>query len=406
MKLILQILLPLLVLAGAGALVVLMITRMQKPLVVAPPVATPLVRTVVATPQSLQLDVPSQGSVEARTEVTLSAQVSGRVVAISPSLRAGGFFAANETLLAIDEADFQLRLVQRRADVAKAELKLRQEQAEAEAAVRAWQQIEGDKPPDELVARRLQVAEATAALAAAQATLQQGELDLARTKVSLPFAGRVRSANVDLGQQVQAGVELGRVYGVDYAEVRLPIPDAEIAFVDLPLGFPGAGEGVHAPVELRARFGGQDYVWQGVVDRTEGEIDRRTRQLTVVARIANPYAASAQRDRPPLAVGMFVEATITGRTFDDVVVLPRAALRPDRTVLVVGREHRLAARQVDVLRLSHDQALVRGGLAAGELVCVSTLDSFVDGMAVSLLQDDGVIEAPPTPGAAPAAEAK
>lgn len=400
MKRILQILLPVLVLVGAVFLVKKMIDSQVKPKVAPPPAAVPLVRTVVATPQRLRLDVHSQGSIEPRTEVVLSAQVSGRVVAVAPQLRSGGFFAAGATLLSLEDADFQYRVVQQQAAVAAAELKLRQEQAEAEAAVRAWQQLEGDRKADELVSRQLQVAGAETALAAAKASLAQARLDLQRTNVSLPFAGRVRSVAVDIGQQVQAGAELGRVYGVDFAEVRLPIPDDQAAFVDLPLGLDAGAAADHPPVQLTAHFAGRDFTWNGIVDRTEGEIDRRTRQITVVARIADPYDVGDEPDRPPLAIGMFVEATIEGRSFQDVVALPRAAVRPDHTVLVVGPEHQLTARAVDILRLEHDTAMLRGGLAAGEVVCVSNIDSFVEGMVVSVLRDDGSIDGPATPGAA------
>lgn len=385
MRRFLQIFLPVIVLAAAGAAVWWLRANMPKPVVQQPPPNVPLVRTVKAQPATVRLDVHSQGTVEARTAITLAAQVSGRVVAVAPSLRSGGFFAAGETLFRIEAADYELTVAQREADVARASLRLAQERAESQAAIRAWQQLEGDRPADPLTARLLHVAEAEKALAAAEAALAQARLDLARTSVSLPFAGRVRRASVDVGMIVTAGAAVGEVYATDSAEVRLPIPDREAQFLDLPLDnvVPGTapGNGAGGPaVELVADFGGRRHRWHGVIDRVEGEIDRRTRQLTVVARVADPYATAG--GRPPLAVGMFVQATITGRAFDDVVALPRQALRSDGSVLVLDEERRLRRREVQVLRQDRSNVYVRGGIMGGEQVCVSALEAFVDGMPV------------------------
>lgn len=386
MKLALQILLPLLVLLGAGAIAAKMIAGMQKPVVQTPPPQTPLVRALAVQPASLRMDVHSQGAVEPKSAVVLSAQVSGAVVAVSKNLRPGAFFAAGEPLVTIDEADYRLALVQQDANVARAELRLAQERAEAEVALRAWQELEGERQADALATRRLFVEEAQAALAAAQATRARADLDLRRTQLALPFAGRVRTASVDKGQFVSPGQPLAEVYDTEYVEVRLPIPDADAAFLDLPLG-PDGGSG--PAVELYADFAGKPCRWQGQIVRTEGEIDRKTRMLTLVARVESPFAATPGDGQPPLAVGMFVGATITGRAFDSVLALPRAAVRPDGRILVVSAESRLTARPLPILRRDRDAVYAQGALAPGERICTSPIEAFVEGMPVRVLEPQG-----------------
>ena len=116
--------------------------------------------------------------------------------------------------------------------------------------------------------------------------------------------------------------------------------------------------------------------------RTEGELDPATRMLNVVAQVQQPYEQS--QGRPPLAVGLFVEAEIHGATFDDVVVLPRVALRPNNHVYVVDTAGTLRFRKVDVLRIVEEEVFIRAGLERGELVCISPLDSALDGMPVRI----------------------
>ena len=289
----------------------------------------------------------------------------------------------------IDATDYRLAISQQQAAIARAELRLAQEQAEAEAAVRAWKQLEGEREAGTLVRREPQIRDAKLALAAAKSQLERSQLDLQRTKVMLPFGGRVRSVTADLGQTVQRGQRLAIVIDTSELEVRLPIPLADTGFLDLPL----LGSTDNGPeVELTAEFGGQRNVWTGRIVRTEGEIDRRTRQLTVIARVAPPRGQSSSV-APPLLVGMFVEARIVGRKVDGVFVLPRSAVEAERVWIVVppgeGEQHsRLRQCVVDVLRKDRDTVVVRSGLSAGDQICLTTLDVPVDDMIVRVADSE------------------
>ncbi len=378
----LQILLPLVVLAGTYQVASQLVANMKQPATTTPAAVVPIVRTIKVAPTSLRMDVSSQGTVQPAQQVELAPQVGGRVETVSAKLRPGGFFAAGEVLLTIDPRDYQLALVQRRAEVARARLRLAQEKAEAEVAQKAWQQLEGERTADELATRELHVATAEAELAAAEAAVERAQLDLQRTRVAAPFDGRVRSADLEPGDLVQPGKVVASIYGTKSAEVRLPIPDNQVAFLDLPLD-DNQDENHQLPTtRLVADFAGTRHEWQGVIARTEGEIDQRTRQLTLVARVDAPYAAVGDRRRPPLTPGMFVEADITGRVFDDVVALPRQALRPDGAVLLLDQENKLRSRNVSVIRVTRDDVFVRGGLTAQDRVCISVVEEFVEGMPV------------------------
>ena len=386
LRLFLQIALPFAVLGGGGFLVVQIAKNATKPRVVDQPPAPPLVRVATAASLPVRLDVATQGTVEPLRVVDLSAEVGGRIVATNDALRAGGTFHADEVLLTLDPTDFDLAIKNQEATVARAELRLLQEQAEADAAVRAWRQLEGDRPADPLVTRSPQIRDAEASLAAARATLAKSRLDRSRTEVKAPFTGRVRSVHADQGQTVQPGQRLAVILDDTTVEVRLPVPVGDAAFVELPLL--GAATGSDGPlVDVTAEFAGRQHTWQGRVVRTEGEIDRRTRQLFVVARIERARGAAGNGgndDRPPLLVGQFVQASIHGRSIADAIVIPRAALRPDGTVWVVDGERRLRRRTVDVLRVETERVLLHAGLGVGDQVCLSTLDTAGDGSLVTL----------------------
>jgi RND family efflux transporter MFP subunit len=346
----------------------------------------PLVRVQVATLSNEQLDVIARGSVEALRTVDLAAEVGGRIIKTHPALRAGGTFTPNDVLVEIDATDYELLITQKMAAVARAELRLMQEQAEADAAVRAWEQIEGNAPIDPLARREPQIRDAKLAVASAQAQQKRAETDVRRTRVQLPFSGRVRSVHADIGQTVQRGQRLAVALDTSELEVRLPIPLRETAFVDLPLG-DRTDDG--PKVEITADFAGAPCTWQGSIVRIEGEIDRRTRQLTAIARVTRTA------DSQPLLVGMFVEARILGREVQDVFRVPSSALHSgdhiwiveaveDDTADNIKTTYRLRDRVVTVLRTERDHAILKDGLQAGEQVCLSSLQAPVDGMKVRI----------------------
>jgi RND family efflux transporter MFP subunit len=350
--------------------------------------AIPTVRTISAEPTTLRYRVRSQGTVVPRTESDLVPEVSGRVVWIASSLAPGGFFKAGDPLLRIERRDFELAVRRQRAAVQRAASEL--DFAASELARRQGLSDAGVASPSQLADARRTAAVAEANLVDARAALEQAERDLERTEIRAPFDGRVREEDVDVGQFVGRGDPVARLYSTDYAEIRLPIPDHQLAFLDLPdprrVDANVAGEG--PTVLLTATFAGQSFEWTGRIVRTEGEIDPRSRMVNVVARVDEPYRASDAERRPPLAVGLFVEAEIIGPEARDVIVVPRYAMRDDSEVLVVDADNQLHTRKVEVLRIDRDDVLVQGPLGEGERICVSPIQVVVEGMVVRAVEDE------------------
>jgi len=357
----------------------------------------PLVRVLQAERSAKQLTVRSQGTVEARTDITLTAEVAGRIVDVSSSLASGGFFRQGEALLSIDRRDFELAVVRARAQVAQAEVAIEREEAEAEVARKEWESL-GEGEPSPLTLREPQLAEAKAALASARAVLAQAELDLERSTVRAPFHGRVREKLADVGQFVSRGTPVASIYAVDYAEVSLPLADEKLAFLGIPIDF-REEEGKEGPeVRLAADMAGRRRVWVGRIVRVAGEIDEQSRMIPVVARVDDPYGRGSNPAGAPLPVGLFVEAEITGRLLEGVFVLPREALRGENRVFIVDEESRLRYRDVEVLHVDREEAVITSGIEEGERVCLSPMETPVDGMKVRI-DGEGEEEVRPTGGA-------
>jgi RND family efflux transporter MFP subunit len=346
-----------------------------------------LVRVIEVTPEKVQLRVTTHGAVAPRTESNLVPEVSGPIVWVSPSFTSGGFFEENAPLVRIDPRDYQVALELARANLARAE-------SELERAAKESSRQQNLAQRDIASAARLDAAiteerVARAAVRQARANLEKAERDLERTEIRAPFTGRVRERTADVGQFVNRGTPMARLYATDFAEIRLPVSDDELAFLDLPLWYRDDGANAPGPpVELRASFAGAEHSWEGRVVRTEGEIDPKTRMVHVIARVEDPYGRSG--DRPPLAVGLFVEAQILGREAEGALRVPRAAMRGANQLLVADAEDRLRFRRVEVIRADRDQAVIRSGLEPGDRVIVSPVEAAVNGMKVRPVSSDEV----------------
>ena len=352
-----------------------------------PEALLPAVRVMTPSPEDLQLTIRSQGTVMPRTESTLVPEVSGPVIWVSPALVSGGFFEAEEPLIRIDARDYQTAVARARAEVARAE-------GESEHASSELKRQEGLARKNATSSSHLSAANraarvASASLEAAWAALYQAERDLERCVMRAPFKGRVRDENVDIGQFISRGMPVATLYATDFAEIRLPLADEELAYLNLDQleAEPDSGP----EVTLYARFAGEIHSWQGRIVRTEGEIDARSRMIHVVARVEDPYGRNLNEEeagtQSPLAVGLFVQADITGDLAEQVLVVPRASIRDGEKLVVIDDEDRLHLREIEILRIDQEDVILRAPLQAGERIGTSSLQWIVEGMQVVPIEE-------------------
>lgn len=355
-----------------------------------------LVETIPAEMSSLNFTVNSQGPVEPRTQTTLVAEVTGQIVSVSDNFIAGGFFREGEVLLQIDPSDYETALLRAQAELAARRAQYSDQKARSDQALKDWTNLGRKGAPSDLVLRKPQLAEAQAAVQAAEAALQEAERDLQRTHIRVPYDGLVRSKGVDVGQYVAAGTPLGVTFAIDTAEIRLPLSNSDLEYLDLPSAT-RLDQAHRIPVRLTGESTNSDATWQAEIIRTEGVVDQSSRVIYAVAEVVDPYGVLGHSEQPELKMGSFVRAEIQGRRVENVVVLPRAVLRPDDTVLIANEERRLEVRPVTVARSEPRQVYISGGIRAGELVVTTSLDAPIPGIQLAIAGEqarDGTGEQP------------
>lgn len=391
-----KIILPILILAGA-VLVSWLVAARQEPERKPAPAPSLLVDVAVAQRQPVTFVVTTQGTVTARTRTTLVSEVSGQIVEVSPAFVSGGFFKRGEVLVRIDPRNYQAALKRARSEVAKAKTKVATEHALAGYAYQDWQRLQSldatARPASELALRKPQLEEAVAGLEFAQADLDRATEDLNRTVIRAPYDGMVREKRADVGQFVNMGTALAETLATDYAEVRLPLPQRELKYLDLPERQTDAA----LPVELAADIGGEPHAWQGRIVRTEGVFDAQSRVLHAVAQVDDPYRTSADASGEPLRIGTFVTATIAGRAGGDLFVIPRHSLQRGDTLWLVADDMTIAPRQLEILRSDEEFAYIAAGIDAGARYTVTPPEQALPGMVVRI--NNAEADAAPVPEA-------
>ena len=330
----------------------------------------------VLTPASMARDVvvEATGTINVRNYIELVPEVSGRIVDLSRALRAGGSFAAGEVLIGIDDRDFRLALDQANAEVAGATANLLLQQTEGGVATSNYALLHPGEPVPALVAKEPQIGQARAQLLSAEARASAAQLDLSRTRMSLPFAGKVTASTAELGQMLSRGQSFGRVFAVDSLEVTVPIGQEELQSL-LPV------EGRTAFVYVGIGAMPDPISYEATVVRVAAELDERTRFSKLYLRL---------NGNPNVSPGTFIDVKVVGPTVAKSLQIPESAEQGRGAVWIV-RNNKLASVSPQIRSRSANGILV-DAFDYGQGIVVGVVPSAYMGMSVRAVRRDSTNE--------------
>jgi len=395
--------------------------------------ATPVRFITVQTQDVVPIAVGNGSVIPTRVWSAIS-QVQGRVVELPSQFRAGTVIKKGQTLLRIDDADYQLALAQAKATIQATEAQLKQLQAQKnnlntsltieqevfDSAEKEWQrlkklakqgtvstsaletqeraylaqkqQLQNIKnslellPSDQLVLK--------AQLAQQQAQQKQAQLNLERTSLVAPFNARLAEVNIDLDQYIRVGEVLAVLDDMDQAEVEAQFPLEHFSQLVPPIDIKavlaqGEMPGPHllnlkASVQLSRNSNVIE--WDARFVRTDATIDTQTRTVGAVVAVDDPYLGALPPLRPPLIKGMYVSVKLEGPAHKNQIVIPRQALHADQ-VYIITQENRLQLRSVEIFLRQPGFVTIASGLEPGDRVIVSDLIPAVQGMLLKPVED-------------------
>jgi len=341
------------------------------------------VETQNIAPGPYQISFKTTGLVEARAQINVVPQVSGRVISVNEQFFEGGQFEADEILFEIEPLDFELELERLEGAVAQARTAYNIAEAETEAATREWKMLNPDKPVPYLVARRPQKDEAWANLKAAKAQLKNAELDLERTKYSLPHPGRVISSSLEVGQFVTAGQSYGEVFNVEALEVRSTLEDQQLQWLFA---------SQNPQIEIISTQQGQTRSYDGYIKRGVASLDPQTRFA--------PVSFGVDEEDTALLPGMFVDVKAQGPQLVGITVVPSSALQKEGIIWTMNEDNELHSFEPDVVYADNDIVAIQN-LDTEANIVTSRVSGATNGMKARTSEDtdadESAEETPDTP---------
>ena len=359
----------------------------KKPVII----KAPLVEVREIERQNVRFVITSQGSVLPRTQTNLVSEVSGQIISVNNKFNVGGFFTKGEVLLTIDDSSYQVGLLQAQSRLDAAKAALVEEQARKDQAEDEWKLTGKSVSDAPILALRLpQLQKAKADVKAAMANVADAELKLARTKITAPYDAIVKEKQVDIGQYVSMGSALAKTFAVDYAEVRLPIKQRDVGFLNLPKI--NQSEDQLSNVEIFYQLSGTEHTWTSYLTRYEGEVDSRSRVHYVIAQVDDPYGVLSSNERKELRIGTFVNANISGKELSDIVVIPRDALHGASKLYLVDADNKLHIQEINILRNDANYVYSRDSFSEEHRLVTTQMETPVEGMAVRIVGEEEVAE--------------
>lgn len=337
-----------------------------------------LVETVEVSRGDYRPLIEVLGTVEPSKDIELGIRVGGEVLEMSPHFTPGGYVTQGEVLVQVDPSDYKNALEQRESALRQAVADLHLEMGRQEIAQEDYRLLEPELSPENesLVLREPQLNTARARVESARAAVAQAEKELERTTVRAPFDAHVLSRNVNLGSQLNPGMSLGRLVGLDTYWVAARVPLSKLTWLTIPENREEPGSRVI--LRNRTAWTGEQQR-EGQIFRLVGSVDQNTRLARLIVSVEDPLSRNLDSEQAPrLILGSVLEARIEGKLLSQVVRLRRDFVRSsDKTwVMEAGK---LQIRDLDVVFQDKEFAYIRSGLEDGDQVVTTNLATVVEG---------------------------
>jgi len=421
-----------------GAIFMFMQAQKKDPQIVEVTEVARHVRVVDVQEVRVKPKVHGFGTVRPAKTWVATAQVSGEIVKVSPRLKKGAILKAGTVIVTISPVDFELAIAQSNAniratdakidelgvsgkntqdllDIEKQSLQIREgELARQEKLVKngtvSRASYDRERRDTFVQRKKVQELENTLRLIPTQLSVQQeqravymaqlrsAELNLQRTKISLPFEARFSEVNAEVAQFAQQGQTLAKADGIASAEIEAQVPIGQfMEFLKATTGGKQGGKGVGGidsetlavmianlgmEVKIFLNTGSQRVSWNARLARFSDTIDPKTRTIGIIAIVDDAYRQAVPGVRPPLAKGLFVEMEITSLPQELHLIVPRLALN-GKELYILGKGNRLEVRTVETGLVQGDFVVITKGLRAGDQVVVSDLTPAIDNMLLA-----------------------
>ncbi|MBB1488526.1 efflux RND transporter periplasmic adaptor subunit [Oceanospirillum sediminis] len=383
-----------------------------------------LVETQPLTRQSVAPEVTAYGRVMPKHDWRAVAEVKGRVIYRNPELENGRFLTAGTLLIEIDPTEYRLQEAQAQASLNATQVKLarmNQEEQNLNTSLKLEQQkmlltkqelkrmrdlhrkkliSDSDLEQQEQnyfnQLKRVQDIENSlkllpddrrvtqAQLKVDQLQLEDTRRNLAKTRIILPFDGRISAISIEQDQVVALNETMIEAYKLGQVEIRAELAIENMRSLIMASGFTGTQGQLPAidrlPLTAEVHFSSADkrFSWPARVTRIADTIAPDTATIGLYLEVNQDYRQLNLPEQPPLTKGLFVSAVIQGPEQSHYLV-PEKAMH-GKTLYLMTADQTLTILPVRILFRNSQGVAIRASIPDGSSLIVNDLIPAIEGM--------------------------
>jgi membrane fusion protein, multidrug efflux system len=311
------------------------------------------------------VQIPSNGVLEAYQRIKITARVQGLMQTITPLFKTGQAYRKEQTLVQIESSEFRSNVIAQRAAMYNLITSVLPDlELDFPQAYETWKSflldfdLEKTVPPFPVMEENVRLFISGRGIISSYYSLQNLEKSLTFYNIKAPFDGVLVAANVTEGSLIRPGQELGDFIAPDHYELKVSLPKSYVEKI-----------AVGATVELKSIDTQNSY--QGKVARINSKVNTQTQSVDVFIRVRSTE----------LKEGVYMEAQIGALEFENVFAIDRGLLNGDQQLYII-EEDKLQLKQVSVVHFTDTDAFV-SGLTDGQKIVAQPIIGAYQGMEVN-----------------------
>ncbi len=311
------------------------------------------------------VQIPSNGVLEAYQRIKITARVQGLMQTITPLFKTGQAYRKGQTLVQIESSEFRSNVIAQRAAMYNLITSVLPDlELDFPQAYETWRSLlldfdlEKTVPPLPVMEENVRLFISGRGIISSYYSLQNLEKSLTFYSIKAPFDGVLVAANVTEGSLIRPGQELGDFIAPDHYELKVSLPKSYVEKI-----------AVGATVELKSIDTQNSY--QGKVARINSKVNTQTQSVDVFIRVRSTE----------LKEGVYMEAQIGALEFENVFAIDRGLLNGDQQLYII-EEDKLQLKQVSVVHFTDTDAFV-SGLTDGQKIVAQPIIGAYQGMEVN-----------------------
>jgi len=342
-----------------------------------PKISGTIVEVVQLKPSTQNVMLPVIGTIEASKTTTIVSKVSGKIIQTHPSFMLGSFVKKGELLAQIDPVDYQSAVDEIKAQLLSAKASETIEMGQQESAKKELELSE-EKPiglSRSLLLREPQLAQVKATIMQLEASYASALNNLKETSIKAPYDGVIISKSAELGSYISTQSTLVEIVSTDAFWMRVTLPVSYLAFLDT------SDAKALSRIKVTLIANNQPLHVKANLIKILPDLDSTTKQAKILIEVHDPFGLKeATPDKHKLLLGATLQATITGKRFENIYALPASLLRPNNTIWVMDENQTLRIKPVDVVYKTPQHVLISKGITPQDHIVSTYLTAPIAGM--------------------------